>query len=218
MDIASRLNRIKKQLEGKATVVAVTKTRTEDEIMQAYNTGHRIFGENKAQELKAKYEALPKDIEWHMIGHLQTNKVKYIAPFVTLIQSVDSIRLLAEIDKRAKKAGRVIDYLLEIHIARESTKSGFQFGEAFDFIEDKVYKDFPNTRLRGLMGMASNTDIQTVVQEEFGKLNHFYCEMKPKVENFDILSMGMTNDYKIAVKMGSNMVRIGSAIFGERKP
>ena len=197
------------------TLVAVSKTKPVEAILEAYNAGQRIFGENKVQEMVEKYEALPKDIKWHLIGHLQTNKVKYIAPFVSLIQSVDSFKLLQEINKEASKNNRVIDCLLQIHIAKEETKFGLSFDEAKEIILSPETKALKNIKIVGLMGMATNTDNQEQIREEFRCLHNFFLDSQFSTLNCQ-LSMGMSSDYKIAIEEGSNLVRIGSAIFGER--
>ena len=216
MDIANNLKTILKELEPtKTTLVTVSKTHPPELIMEAYNAGQRIFGENKVQEMASKYEELPKDIQWHIIGHLQTNKVKYIAPFVSLIESVDSFKLLQEINKEAAKYSRVIDCLLQIFIAKEETKFGLSFDEASAIILSPETKTLKNIRIIGLMGMATLTDNKTTIHNEFKSLKQFYDSLKTE-HNFSILSMGMSSDYKIAIEEGSNMVRIGSAIFGER--
>jgi len=198
-----------------AQLVAVSKTKPVEAILEAYNAGQRIFGENKVQEMVEKYEALPKDIQWHLIGHLQTNKVKYIAPFVSLIQSVDSFKLLQEINKEASKNNRVIECLLQIHIAKEETKFGLSFDEAKEIIFSPETKALKNIKIVGLMGMATNTDNQEQIREEFRTLHKFFLNSQFSTINSQ-LSMGMSSDYKIAIEEGSNLVRIGSAIFGER--
>jgi pyridoxal phosphate enzyme (YggS family) len=191
--------------------VAVSKMHPVEEIKVVYDAGQRNFGENKVMELMDKKDLLPTDIQWHVIGHLQTNKVKYIAPFVYLIHSLDSAKLAAEIDKQAKKCNRVIDCLLEIFIASEETKFGLSFEEAEDFLNNNASK-FTNIRITGVMGMATNTENKEQVRREFKSMADFYKKYE-KAFNFKHLSMGMTNDYKIAIEEGSNMVRIGSAIF-----
>ncbi|MEO6167748.1 MAG: YggS family pyridoxal phosphate-dependent enzyme [Chitinophagales bacterium] len=200
-------------------LVAISKTKTPEEILTVYKQGHRVFGENKVQELMDKYEALPKDIQWHLVGHLQTNKVKYIAPFVSLIHSIDSWKLIEELNKQAKKQGRVIAVLLQIYIAKEKTKFGLSFEEARELLLQKELSSFENICIRGIMGMSTFTDDLIQVRSEFKSLKTFFDKVQPlRSSNFqpDLLSMGMSNDYKIAVEEGSNMVRIGSAIFGER--
>ena len=199
-----------------ATLVAVSKTKPAEDILQAYRAGQRIFGENKVQEMCAKYEALPKDIEWHMIGHLQSNKVKYIAPFVTMIQSVDSFSLLRKIDAAAQKAGRTIDCLLEVKIAAEDTKYGLTPVEAEEIISSGVAEGMQGVRLCGLMGMASNTDDVHQVRTEFSRLRKLFDTLREIHPGLDVLSMGMSGDYLAAVECGSNMVRVGSGIFGAR--
>ena len=211
--IVAKLNQIKDSIPEYVTVVAVSKTKPVNDIEQVYNSGHLDFGENKVQELCQKYEALPKDIRWHMIGHLQRNKVKYIAPFVHLIHGVDSERLLNEINKQGAKNNRVIDVLLQIHIAEESTKFGFSYEEA----EAVLLKAnaLENVRINGLMGMASYTDNIIQLTREFQDLNNFYDKLQ-STNNWTTLSMGMSNDYRLAVNLGSNMIRVGSLIFGSR--
>lgn len=199
-----------------ATLVAVSKTKSAEDILQAYRAGQRIFGENKVQEMCAKYEVLPKDIEWHMIGHLQSNKVKYIAPFVSMIQSVDSFSLLRKIDAAAQKAGRTIDCLLEVKIAAEDTKYGLTPVEAEEIISSGVAEGMQGVRLCGLMGMASNTDDVHQVRTEFSRLRKLFDTLREIHPGLDVLSMGMSGDYLAAVECGSNMVRVGSGIFGAR--
>ncbi|MDG1929756.1 MAG: YggS family pyridoxal phosphate-dependent enzyme [Flavobacteriaceae bacterium] len=211
--IVANLKQIKSDVPAAVTVVAVSKTKPVDAIQQAYNAGHLDFGENKVQELCQKQETLPKDIRWHMIGHLQRNKVKYIAPFVHLIHGVDSERLLNEINKQGAKNNRIIDVLLQIHIAEESTKFGFSYEEA-EAILSKA-NAFENVRITGLMGMASYTDNNGQLTSEFSGLQDFYIKLKES-NNWTTLSMGMSNDYKLAVSLGSTMIRVGSLIFGSR--
>lgn len=217
MTIDKKLLRIKKSLPKEVSLVAVSKTKPVEDIQVAYEAGQRIFGENKAQELRDKEAVLPKDIEWHMIGRMQTNKVKYIAPFVSLIHSIDSERIIAEINKQAKKHNRVIDVLIQVHIAREDSKTGFLFAEAFEIMEKQLFAEYKNVNIRGFMGMGTNTSITQVVEEEFGKLHNLFVQCQKFKPDFDILSMGMSNDYKIAIKCGANMVRLGSTIFGARE-
>ena len=211
--IVAKLNQIKDSIPEYVTVVAVSKTKPVNDIEQVYNSGHLDFGENKVQELCQKYEALPKDIRWHMIGHLQRNKVKYLAPFVHLIHGVDSERLLNEINKQGAKNNRVIDVLLQIHIAEESTKFGFSYEEA----EAVLLKAnaMENVHINGLMGMASYTNDTIQLKREFQDLNNFYNKLQ-STNNWTTLSMGMSNDYRLAVNLGSNMIRVGSLIFGSR--
>jgi pyridoxal phosphate enzyme (YggS family) len=215
--IAERIQSVVASLPETARLVAVSKFNPAEAVLQAYNCGQRLFGESKVQELTGKYEVLPKDIEWHFIGHLQTNKVKYIAPFISLIQSVDSLKLLKEIDAQAKKVNRVIDCLLEIHVAQEETKYGFSIDELRELFRVRAFDVFENVNVVGLMGMASNTDDEVQIREEFRLLSDFYKEMKDSLApQFRELSMGMSHDYHIAVEEGSTLVRVGSFIFGER--
>jgi len=211
---------IKKSLPPNVTLVAVSKTKPIEDILSIYQCGQRIFGENKVQELSNKYELLPKDIEWHLIGHLQSNKVKYVAPFVALIHAVDSLKLLQEINKQAQKNNRVINCLLQIYIAKEESKFGLDFDEAISILHSPEFVALEHINIAGLMGMATNTDDQLIVKNEFNQLEKFYQELKKDNTlthcNFTILSMGMSNDYPLAIECGSNMVRIGSSIFGNR--
>ena len=211
--IVANLKQIKDDVPPAVTVVAVSKTKPADVIQEAYEAGHVDFGENKVQELCQKHETLPKNIRWHMIGHLQRNKVKYIAPFVHLIHGVDSERLLNEINKQGAKNDRIIDVLLQIHIAEESTKFGFSYEEA-EAVLSKA-KELENVRITGLMGMASYTDNTAQLTAEFIGLQDFYNRLKA-TNKWTTLSMGMSNDYKLAVDLGSNMIRVGSLIFGSR--
>ena len=210
MSISDKIQSIKKELPNNVTLIAVSKTKSEKEILQAYNSGHKIFGENKVQELVEKYENLPKDIEWHMIGHLQSNKVKYIAPFVNLIHGTDSEKLLKEINKRAKQNSRIINCLLQVHISEESTKFGLSSSEINDIMQRS--SEFENVNIIGLMGMATFTDNISQIEKEFCSLQQIYKNHT----NFTTLSMGMSGDYELAIQQGSTMVRIGSAIFGHR--
>ena len=212
MDVKANLNTILKSIPKEVTLVAVSKTRQNSAIIEAYQLGQRIFGENKVQELVQKFEELPKDINWHMIGHLQTNKVKYIAPFVSLIHGVDSIKLLKEINKRAKQNNRVIDCLLQVHIATESTKFGFDIPKVNEAIDSA--NEYQNIRIVGLMGMATFTDNKQQVIQEFSSLKTVFDTVKN--EHITTLSMGMSGDYQLAIEQGSSMVRVGSAIFGHR--
>ena len=200
------------------TLLAVSKFHPAEKIQQAYDAGHRSFGESRPQELKAKYDALPKDIKWHMIGHLQTNKIKYIAPFVHLIESLDSERLAAAIDREAAKCGRTIDCLLEIHVTDEESQSGWEWSELKAFVEAGGFQHYPNIRIRGVMGMATFTDDESVVRGDFERLAACKAELAPYFgEEFDTLSMGMSDDYLVAMDYGSTEVRIGSTIFGIRE-
>jgi pyridoxal phosphate enzyme (YggS family) len=220
MSIKDNLNKIKSSLQSGVTLIAVTKTHPPERLMEVYNAGHKIFGENKVQEMVDKYEALPKDIQWHLIGHLQTNKVKYIAPFVSLIHSVDSLKLLQEINKQALKNNRLIDCLLQIYIATEETKFGLSFEEAETLINSTGFNELENIRITGFMGMASNTGDENQVRNEFRSLSTFFKKYSSiTTSNFTLkhLSMGMSSDYSLAINEGSNMVRIGSSIFGNRE-
>lgn len=212
MSVKNNILHLQKHLADNVHLVAVSKTKSNELIIEAYGAGQRIFGENKVQELVEKEESLPKDIEWHMIGHLQTNKVKYIAPFVSLIHAVDSKKLIKEINKRAKQNNRVIPCLLQIHIAQEESK----FGLDKDGVIEILKTDFPNVSIVGLMGMATFTDNKNQIRKEFKYLKDIFDELKESQPNFSILSMGMSGDYSVAIEEGSNMVRIGSSIFGER--
>ena len=212
MNISGNLKKIKESIPKGLTLVAVSKTKPKFDILEAYNAGQRIFGENKVQELANKYEELPKDIQWHMIGHLQSNKVKYIAPFVSLIHGVDSLKLLKEVNKRAEQNNRVIDCLLQVHIASESTKFGF----GTDEIEGALItgEKFKNISIIGLMGMATFTNDEKQVNNEFALLSELF--EKVKTSSINTLSIGMSGDYKLAINNGSTMIRVGSAIFGHR--
>ncbi|MBO3098552.1 YggS family pyridoxal phosphate-dependent enzyme [Gelidibacter sp. DF109] len=219
MNIQENLNHIKSTLPKHVTLVAVTKTKSIDEIMEAYNAGHRIFGENKIQEMVEKEAQLPKDIEWHMIGNVQRNKVKHMAPFVNLIHGVDSLRLLKEIDKQAKRHERTINCLLQIKIAEEDSKFGMSSKDAQDILQSSEISELKNVCIVGVMGMATFTDDQNQIEEEFKKLKSTFDELKAlNIENCKLktISMGMSGDYEMAINCGSNMVRVGSSIFGER--
>jgi len=217
MSIKENLLQIKSQLPNNVTLVAVSKTKPVADLMEAYHSGQRIFGENYVQELVEKQKELPKDIQWHFIGHLQSKKVKLIAPFVSLIHGVDSLKLLEEINKHAQKNNRIIDILLQISIAEEDTKFGLEFDEVSEIIE-YVYDDnkAPNIRIVGLMAMATNTGNKNQIENEFGYLIHTFNVLNMISSDITIKSIGMSADYKIAIKCGSNMVRIGSSIFGNR--
>ena len=217
MSITERINKIRAELPDGVTLVAVSKTHSAEAIREAYDGGQRIFGESRPQELKSKYELLPHDIEWHMIGHLQTNKVKYIAPFITLIHSVDSIRLLEVIDREAGKCERVIDCLLEIHVAREESKTGWDYNELLEEVQRGSFSRFENVRIRGVMCIATNTEDENTVRDDFERLIAYRNEVAPYFgEAFDVVSMGMSDDYPLAVECGSTMIRVGSKIFGHR--
>jgi len=220
MNIKSNLQEIQKQIPPHVKLIAVSKTKPNEDILEAYHTGQLMFGENKAQELQFKYTQLPKDIQWHFIGHLQTNKIKYIAPFVHLIHSVDSFKLLVEIDKEAKKNDRIIDCLLQFYIATEESKYGFDLDEAELLLGSEIYFTLKNIRVVGVMGMATYTEDEQLIRTEFKQLKMYFDTLKTKYfannDDFKELSMGMTSDYHIAIQEGSTMVRSGSAIFGER--
>ena len=209
-----------KTIPENVQLVAVSKTKPNEDLIEAYNAGQRVFGENKVQELTIKYEELPTDIQWHMIGHLQRNKVKYIAPFVSMIHAVDSVRLLKEINKQAKKNNRIIDCLLQFHIAEESTKFGLDLAEAKELLSSDEFNEMENISICGVMGMATFTDNEEQVQREFSALKKIFNELKETFfkskDSFKEISMGMSGDYKIAIEEGSTMVRIGSTIFGAR--
>ncbi|WP_374043876.1 YggS family pyridoxal phosphate-dependent enzyme [uncultured Mediterranea sp.] len=218
--IGERIKEIQNELPAGVRLVAVSKFHPNEAIEEAYRAGQRIFGESKVQEMTAKYESLPKDIEWHFIGHLQTNKVKYIVPYVALIHGIDSFKLLAEVDKQAAKAGRTVNCLLQLHIAREETKFGFSFDECRQMLADGEWRQLEHIRLCGLMGMATNTENVEQIREEFRSLSNFFQEVKAAWfaddEAFCELSMGMSHDYHEAIAAGSTLVRVGSKIFGER--
>jgi len=219
MSISENLDKIKNSIPKNVSLVAVSKTKPVSEILEAYNAGQRIFGENKIQEMAEKHQVLPKDIEWHMIGHLQRNKVKYMASFVHLIHGVDSLKTLKEINKQAAKNNRVINCLLQLKIAKEATKFGLSFNETEEILLSEEFKSFSNVSIQGLMGMASFTEDETIIRTEFKTLkNYFNILKKHNSTNFNptIISMGMSGDYKIAIEEGSTMVRVGSAIFGTR--
>lgn len=221
MSIAKNIAAINQEVSRLGvTLVAVSKTKSQEEILEAYQAGQRIFGENIVQELAEKHEHLPKDIEWHLIGHLQTNKVKYIAPFIRLVHSVDSLKLLKEINKQALKNRRTIDCLLQVFIASEDTKFGLDYEELIELLRDEAFHSLSNVRITGLMGIATNTSNEKVIKEEFYELKTLFDGVKQSFfhdkDYFKILSMGMSSDYKIAIEQGSNMIRLGSTIFGER--
>lgn len=217
MSIASKISDIRATLPADVELVAVSKFHPAQAVMEAYDAGQRIFGESRVQELTAKYEQLPKDICWQMIGHLQTNKVRAIAPFISLIQSVDSARLLECINREAERCNRVIDCLLEVHVAAEQTKSGWNVDELKEYLATDAIKELKNIRIRGVMGMATYTDDLAVVRSDFERIAAVKRELEPIFGGqFDILSMGMSDDYPLAVECGSTMVRVGSLIFGER--
>src|SRR3989344_5760709 len=210
MSIKDNLHKIKSSIPPHVTLIAVTKTHPVNKLQEVYDAGHKIFGENKVQEMVDKYEALPKDIEWHLIGHLQSNKVKYIAPFVSLIHSVDSLKLLIEINKQAEKNNRIINCLLQIYIAKEETKFGLSFEEAEQLIHSKELTELKNIKITGFMGMATNTDKKEQIANEFKSLKQFYDQFSDfSIFNFQLsnLSMGMSSDYLLAIEQGSTMIR-----------
>lgn len=216
MNIQQNLKQILNNIPETVTLVAVSKTKPNNDIMEAYNAGQRDFGENKIQDMVNKAEALPKDIRWHMIGHVQRNKVKYMAEFVHLIHGVDSLKLLKEVNKQAKKHNRTIDCLLQIKIAEEDSKFGMAASEAKDILQSDTFLTLENIRVVGVMGMATFTDDEKQIKTEFSKLKTIFDKFKILHSEFRIVSMGMSGDYAIAIECGSNMVRVGSSIFGER--
>ena len=217
MSISSKISEIRNSLPEGVVLVAVSKFHPVEAINEAYAVGQRVFGESRVQELTAKYEQLPKDIEWQMIGHLQTNKVRAIAPFISLIQSVDSQRLLECINREAERCGRVIDCLLEVHVTDEQSKSGWDVNELREYLRSGAIADLKSVRIRGVMGMATFTDDEAVIRADFEHIAAIKRELEPLFgEEFNILSMGMSDDYPIAIEYGSTMVRVGSMIFGER--
>ncbi|MES2573584.1 MAG: YggS family pyridoxal phosphate-dependent enzyme [Bacteroidota bacterium] len=219
MSIPQNLLKIKSSLPSTVTLVAVSKTKPIPDLMEAYDAGQRIFGENKIQEMADKWDAMPKDIEWHMIGHVQTNKVKFMAPFVSLIHGVDSLKLLEEINKQAQKNNRIIDCLLQIYIAEEESKFGLDEKELNEILTSETFEEMKNIRIVGLMGMATFTDNQNQIKKEFTHLKSIFDKFQPlNTENFQLntISMGMSGDYQLAIECGSTMVRIGSSIFGGR--
>lgn len=218
--IQEQIRIIKEGLPDNVRLVAVSKFHPIEALQEAYEGGQRIFGESKVQEMTQKYEALPKDIEWHFIGHLQTNKIKYMAPYVSLIHGVDSYKLLKEINKQAAKAGRIITCLLQIHIAQEETKFGFSIEECRTMLAEGQWKSLDNVCIAGVMGMATNTDNENQVEQEFKVLADFFHEIKAtyfkESPQFTEISMGMSDDYPLAIRQGSTLIRVGSRIFGER--
>jgi pyridoxal phosphate enzyme (YggS family) len=218
--IANKLQKLYGELPKEVTLVAVSKTKPISDLQDAYDAGQRVFGENKVQEMCTKWEQLPKEINWHFIGHLQRNKVKYLAPFVDLIHGVESFRLLKEINKQAQKNNRVIDVLLQFFIANEETKFGLSFEEAEAILSDENFKELQNVRICGVMGMASFSNNQEQIREEFKTLKSTFDKLKSTFfdneKSFNVISMGMSGDYKIAIEEGSTMIRVGSSIFGKR--
>lgn len=221
MSIKSQLEAIKETIPNNVKLVAVSKFHPSTSIVEAYDAGHRIFGENKVQEMDGKQKDLPKDIEWHLIGHLQTNKVKNVASFVDTIQSIDSWKLLTEINKYANNAHRTIKCLLEIHIAQEDSKYGFSFESCRNLLNNEDWKQLKNIQIAGIMGMATNTDNKSIIREEFRSLKMFFEELKKDYFAYDAqfceVSMGMSHDYEIAIEEGATIVRVGTAIFGQRE-
>ena len=217
MSIGEKIEQLHASLPQGVRLVAVSKFHPVEALMKAYEAGQRIFGESRVQELLVKHEALPKDIEWQMIGHLQTNKVRQIVPFVSLIQSIDSIRLIECVNREAERIGRVVDILLEIHVAQEESKTGWRYDELVEYLRSEAFAELKNIRVRGVMGMATNTDDEAVIRHDFELLSEYKNALaKYFGEEFDTLSMGMSDDYELAIECGSTMVRIGSSIFGER--
>jgi pyridoxal phosphate enzyme (YggS family) len=220
MSIIDNINKIKSTIPNDVLLIAVSKTKPIEDIMEAYNGGQRVFGENKAQEMRDKHEKLPKDIQWHFIGHLQENKVKYIVPYVTMIHSIDSLHLLGEVNKKAIQCDRVVDCLFEIDIAHEESKFGLSKEEVFSLLNSQEYKQMKNIRICGVMGIGSITDDKEKTKEEFKNLKEIFSKIKENFfqdkDFFKHISMGMSGDYDIAIKQGSTMIRVGSKIFGER--
>lgn len=215
MSVSENIIQLKKEIPDTVTLVAVSKTKAVPEIMEAYNTGHRIFGENKIQEMEAKWKEMPKDVEWHMIGHVQRNKVKYMAPFVSLIHAVDSLKLLKEINKQARKNNRVINCLIQIKIAEEESKFGLSEAAAREILASEAFQSMEHVNVLGVMGMATFTENEAQLVKEFQKLKAFFDTHKDKY-GFTEISMGMSGDYAVAIAQGSTMIRVGSAIFGKR--
>ena len=216
MSISENIKKFKTEITENTTLVAVSKTKPKEDILEAYEAGHRIFGENKIQEMSEKWEELPKDIEWHMIGHVQRNKVKYMAPYVSLIHAVDSLKLLKEIEKEAKKNDRSINCLLQIKIAEEESKFGISVDKAKEILSSKEFQQMTHVKVVGLMGMATLTENVEKIRKEFRFLKTTFEDLKKDYPSLNILSMGMSGDYQLALDCGSNMIRVGSAIFGER--
>ena len=214
--IKENINKFISKIPESVKLIAISKTKSVDEILEAYNQGQRIFGENKIQEMTEKYNLLPKDIKWHMVGHVQRNKIKYMAPYVDLIHGIDSFKSLKTINKEGKKNNRIIKCLLQLKISSESTKFGLEIDEIEEIINSKDYKELTHTKICGIMAMASFTEDKNIIKDEFICANNLYNQIKGNDDNFEILSMGMSNDYELAIECGSNMVRIGSSIFGSR--
>ncbi|MCD2259255.1 YggS family pyridoxal phosphate-dependent enzyme [Psychroserpens luteolus] len=216
MSIQDNLNKINSQLPEHVTLVAVSKTKPVSDLMEAYNAGQRIFGENKIQEMVEKYEQMPNDIEWHMIGHVQRNKVKYMAEFVHLIHGIDSLKLLKEVDKQAKKYDRIINCLLQIKIAKEDSKFGMSLSHAKELLRSEEFSQLNNVNISGVMGMATFTTNNSQIEQEFKRLKTTFDELKSIQHSIEIISMGMSGDYQLAIDCGSTMIRVGSSIFGSR--
>lgn len=217
MNITENIQKIKAEIPEHVSLVAISKTKPENDILEAYNAGQRLFGENKIQEMTEKWEKLPKDIKWHMVGHVQRNKVKYMAEFVELIHAVDSLKLLKEIEKQAAKYDRTINCLLQIKIAEEDTKYGIDVDEAESILESTDYQEMSHVKVIGLMGMATLTENEEKIKSEFSYLKTTFEDLRSRYNSFTTLSMGMSGDYKIAIDCGSTMIRVGSSIFGERE-
>lgn len=217
MNITENIQKIKAEIPQHVSLVAISKTKPENDILEAYNAGQRLFGENKIQEMTEKWEKLPKDIKWHMVGHVQRNKVKYMAEFVELIHAVDSLKLLREIEKQAAKYDRTINCLLQIKIAEEDTKYGIDVDEAESILESADYQEMSHVKVIGLMGMATLTENEEKIKSEFSYLKTTFEDLRSRYNSFTTLSMGMSGDYKIAIDCGSTMIRVGSSIFGERE-
>lgn len=220
MNILENIGKLREELPNEVKIVAVSKTHTPEIIMQLYNSGYKVFGENRVQELLEKYEAMPKDTEWHFVGHLQSNKVKYLAPFIKMIHGIDSFRILKAVNREAKKHNRIIPCLLQFHIADEETKFGLSEEEAYEILDSEEYKTLKNISIVGVMGMATLTDDKEKIRKEFRFLKRIFDNIKkeyfPRKKGFKEISMGMSEDYQIAVEEGSTIVRIGSSIFGSR--
>ena len=214
--IKENINKFISKIPESVKLIAISKTKSVDEILEAYNQGQRIFGENKIQEMTEKYNLLPKDIKWHMVGHVQRNKIKYMAPYVDLVHGIDSFKSLKTINKEGKKNNRIIKCLLQLKISSESTKFGLEIDEIEEIINSKDYKELTHTKICGIMAMASFTEDKNIIKDEFICANKLYNQIRGNDDNFEILSMGMSNDYELAIECGSNMVRIGSSIFGSR--
>ena len=208
--------RIISDIPENVKLVAISKTKSAEDIMMAYETGQRVFGENKIQEMSAKYEDLPKDIKWHMVGHVQSNKIKYMAPYVDLIHGIDSLKSIKILNKEGAKNNRILNCLLQLKISKEESKFGLGEKQFKEIIYSDEYKEMKNVKIKGLMAMASNTNEKSIIRSEFVHAKKIFDEINNRDKSFEILSMGMSNDYKIAIECGSNMIRLGSLIFGER--